>query len=87
MGTDPNCTCISKYFFVILSRDNWGLSPFVLFCAGEGEGVVYGVGEFLGVVSYYDEGLLRIGAEGLYYLHYQGAAPTIKSVERFVKDE
>ena len=49
--------------------------------------MVDGGGEFLRVVSYYDEGLLRIVAEGLYYLHYQGAATAVQSVKGFVKDE
>ena len=43
---------------------------FLLGIAFEREGVVDGGGEFLGVMGYYDEGLLRIEAEGLYYLHY-----------------
>ena len=43
---------------------------FLLGIAVEREGVVDGGGEFLGVMGYYDEGLLRIEAEGLYYLHY-----------------
>ena len=49
--------------------------------------MVDGGGEFLGVMSYYDEGLLRVVAEGLYYLHYQGAAPAVQSVKGFVKNE
>ena len=49
--------------------------------------MVDGGGEFLRVVSDYYEGLLRIVAEGLYYLHYQGAALAVKSVKRFIQDE
>ena len=49
--------------------------------------MIDGVGEFLGVMGYYDEGLLRVGAEGLYYFHYQGAALAVQSVKGFVKDE
>ena len=49
--------------------------------------MVDGVGEFLGVMGYYDKGLLRVVAEGLYYFHYQGAALAVQSVKRFVKDE
>ena len=51
------------------------------------KGVVDGGGEFLRVVGYYDEGLLRVVAEGLYYLHNQGAVLAVKSVKRFVQDE
>lgn len=60
---------------------------FICTLTHEREGVIDGVGEFLGVVGYYDEGLLRVGAEGLYYFHYQSAALAVQSVKRFVKDE
>ena len=60
---------------------------FLLGVAFERQSVVDGGGEFLGVMGYYDEGLLRVVAEGLYYLHYQGAAPAVQSVKGFVKDE
>lgn len=49
--------------------------------------MVDGGGEFLRVVSYYDEGLLWIGAEGLYYFHYKSAVAAVQSVKRFVKNK
>ena len=60
---------------------------FLLGVAFERQGVVDGGGEFLRIMGYYDEGLLRIQAEGLYYFHYKGAAPAVQSVKGFVKNE